>query len=171
MSFLELAKKRCSTRSFTKEKVHLDQIDVILEASRVAPTTANSQSQQIIVVTNEELIRELSNHAQLYNAKCVFVVGYDKNKAFRSPIHTDDSGVIDTTVILTHMMLAAADIGLGSVWVNYFQSDSIKKVLNLDLNIEVVHILAVGFPNVPLKDSNRHNKERKPLSETVVLKD
>lgn len=171
MSFLELAKKRCSTRSFTKTKLNEGQIQTILEAARVAPTTANCQPQSIIVVTNDELIRELSKHAQLYNARCVFVVGYDKTKAFKSPLHTEDSGVVDTTVILTHMMLAATDIGLGSVWINYFQSDSVKQILNLDLNIEVVHLLAVGEPNVPFKDPNRHQIERKPLKDNVVMKE
>ena len=50
MDFLELAKKRYSVRSFLTKKVEQEKLKIILEAGRVAPTGANMQPQELIVV-------------------------------------------------------------------------------------------------------------------------
>ena len=54
MDFLTLAKERYSCRYFNKEKtIEQEKIDKILEAARLAPTGRNSQSQRILVLTDE----------------------------------------------------------------------------------------------------------------------
>ena len=45
MSFLELAKKRCSCRNFNDQQVPEETLQYILEAGRVAPTGVNKQPQ------------------------------------------------------------------------------------------------------------------------------
>ncbi len=170
MEFLTLAKKRCSTRSFKKQAVLDTEITAILEAARVAPTNGNIQNFHIYVVEDRDLLAQFSEHAQIYNAPLVFVVSYDKEKIFKSAINANDTGLIDTSVILTHMMLAATDLKLGSVWINYFKQAEIKAILKTGPNEEIAHLLAVGYPNVPFKDQKRHAKERKPLTELVSYK-
>ena len=54
MSFLDLAKKRCSTRAYQPVPVSQEHIDAIVEAARVAPTAANRQPVRILQVTSEE---------------------------------------------------------------------------------------------------------------------
>lgn len=54
MSFLDIAKKRYTVRSYTSQKVEQDKLDQILEAAHVAPTGANCQPQHLIVVQSEE---------------------------------------------------------------------------------------------------------------------
>ena len=68
------------------------------------------------------------------------------------------------------MMLEAADLGLGSVWVCYFKPDVLKKEFGLPAHIEPVNILAVGYADTerqPAPPATRHGTMRKPLSETV----
>lgn len=170
MEFLELAKKRCSTRSFLRRNLTQAEIDYLLEAAQVAPTNGNIQNFHIYVVSDEALLGAFSEYAQVYNAPCVFAVSYDESQMFRPSINANDSGLIDTSVIITHMMLAATDLELGSVWINYFKQEEIEKLLKTKPHETVAHLLAVGYPNVPFKDSDRHEKERKPLSELVTYK-
>ena len=141
-----------------------------MEAARVAPTNGNIQNFHIYVVEDRDLLAQFAEHAQIYNAPLVFVVSYDKEKIFKSAINANDTGLIDTSFILTHMMLAATDLKLGSVWIYYFKQADIKAVLKTGPSEEIAHLLAVGYPNVPFKDKKRHAKERKPLTELVSYK-
>lgn len=169
MDFLTLAKQRCSTRSFKKRSVSNELIDKIIESAHVAPTNGNIQNFHVYVIDDEITLSHLSQYAQIYNAPLVFVVTYNKAKVFKPSVNTNDSGLIDTCVILSHMMLEATDLELGSVWINYFKQEPISVLLNCDKNESIAHLLAVGHPNVPFKDVNRHERERKPLSELVTF--
>ena len=60
MSFLELAKRRYSTRSFNGVKVEEEKLREILEAGRVAPTAKNNQPQVLIVVREEKNLEKLA---------------------------------------------------------------------------------------------------------------
>lgn len=168
MDFLTLAKTRCSTRSFAKKAIEQEYIDKIIESAQVAPTNGNVQNFHVYVIDDENTLSHLSQYAQIYNAPLVFVVTYDTSKVFKPFVNTNDSGLIDTSVVLTHMMLEATDLNLGSVWINYFKKEPIAMLLNCPSNESVAHLLAVGHANVPFKDLNRHKKERKSLSELVT---
>ena len=63
MSFLDLAKKRCSTRAYQPVPVSQEHIDAIVEAARVAPTAANRQPVRILQVTSEEGLASLAKAA------------------------------------------------------------------------------------------------------------
>ena len=167
MSFLDLAKKRCSTRAFSQKQIANDELGSILEAARVAPTNGNIQNFKIYVVQEKVLLHEIYQHAQCYNAPTVLVVTYDTTQKFTSSVNENDSGLIDTSVILTHMMLEATDLDVGSVWINYFKSEPIHKLLGLSKNKVVAHLLAIGYPSVPFSPSDRHKNQRKPIEELV----
>lgn len=167
MTFLELAKKRCSIRSFTKDPVDPALLSVILEAGRVAPTAANSQSQRILIVDEKEDLRQLSEIAQIYGAPLALVICADHNATWKRSFDGFDTGPIDTAVVMTHMMLACADVGLGAVWVDYFRPQRLKSMFNLPDSWFPYHVLAIGTPNVALKSPDRHATMRLPLDRTV----
>lgn len=168
MNFLSLAKKRCSSRAYLQDQIKQEQLDEILLSANVAPTNGNVQNFHVFVVQDKVLLNQIYQHAQCYNAPTVLVVTYDATKMFTSSINTNNSGLIDTSVILTHMMLAAADNDIGSVWINYFKEKPIAKLLNLPDNIVVAHLLALGYPSVPFTPADRHAQQRKPISEQVT---
>ncbi len=167
MEFITLAKKRCSTRAFLKQPVKQSDIDQISEAAVVAPTNGNVQNFHVYIVQEPRLLKEVSHHAQVYNAPLVMIVTYNKTKVYKPSVNANDSGLIDTSVVLTHMMLEATDLGLGSVWINYFKEQPIKELLKLSSEETIAHILALGYSSVPFKDENRHKKERKALRDLV----
>lgn len=167
LEFLNLAKKRCSTRAFFEKQIEEDELYNILEAARVAPTNGNIQNFEIYVVQEKALLQQIYQNAQCYNAPTVLVVTYDLTKKFKSTVNENHSGLIDTSVVLTHMMLEATDLSIGSVWINYFKPEPIHKLLGLSENIVVAHLLAIGYPGVPFSPSDRHKKQRKPMEDIV----
>ena len=116
MTFLELAESRFSVRRFEKTAVEQEKIDAILRAAQLAPTAKNLQPQKIYVLKSEEAIKKINEvTSRAYQAPLVFVVCYDKNIAWTNPLDNNaSSGEMDATIVGTHMMLEAAEQGLGS---------------------------------------------------------
>ena len=78
MSFLELAKKRCSCRNFNDQQVPEETLQYILEAGRVAPTGVNKQPQHILVVRSKEGLAKMEQVTKFYNAQSQMLLGQEK---------------------------------------------------------------------------------------------
>ena len=92
---------------------------------------------------------------------------FDKNHVFTYPGEKRDSGVEDASIVATHMMLAAANAGVDSCWLNFFDPDKAAKELGLPENEEVLMILDLGYAAEGVGPLPNH-ASRKPLEETVV---
>ena len=172
MNFLELAKKRYTVRAYTKQIVEKEKLDVILEAGRVAPTGANRQPQRLIVIQDKEGLNKIGKAANIYGASLAIIVCSDVNKTWTRPFDNKKLTDIDASIVTDHMMLAATDLGLGSVWVCYFKPEVLKAEFNLPPNLEPVNILVIGYADTEkeaVQSSKRHSASRKALSETVSL--
>ena len=172
MNFLELAKKRYTVRAYTKQTIEKEKLDVILEAGRVAPTGANRQPQRLIVVQDKEGLNKIGKAANIYGAPLAIIVCSDVNKTWTRPFDNKKLTDIDASIVTDHMMLAATDLGLGSVWVCYFKPEVLKAEFNLPPNLEPVNILVIGYADTEkeaVQSPGRHSASRKALSETVSL--
>lgn len=167
MDFLTLAKQRCSVRQFTEQPIDEEKLSLILEAGRVAPTGANCQPQRIIVIRDKKNMDKINKAANTYCAPLVLVVCVDKNEVWTRPFDGKQIYDIDASIVTDHMMLEAASLGLGSVWICYFKPDVLKNELHLPDNIEPVNILAIGYSAVSAQSPDRHDMMRKPIDETV----
>lgn len=167
MSFLELAKKRYAVRSFLPKKVEQEKLETILEAGRVAPTGANTQSQELIVVREKTGLDKLRKAGNVYGAPLAIIVCCNKDSVWTRPFDSKTLIDIDTSIITDHMMLQATELGLGTIWVCYFKPDVIKKEFNLPDNVEPINILGIGYASGNAASPDRHDKMRKPLSEIV----
>ena len=160
MSFLETAKKRYSVRKYKEQPIESDKLENILEAAHVAPTAANLQPVRLIVVKSEEAREKLALAANTYNAPVSIIVCADHSKAWKRPFDGKITTDIDATILTDHMMLAATEEGLGSVWICFFKPDVIKKEFNLPEHLEPINILAIGYADEEPADSNRHSTMR-----------
>lgn len=167
MSFLELAKKRYSVRSYTPQKVEEEKLDKILQAAHAAPTAANLQPVRLIAVQSKEGLEKIGKAANIYGAPLAVIVCADHNKAWVRPFDKKQTADIDASILTDHMMLEAAELGLGSVWVCYFNPDIIKKEFELPGNLEPINILAIGYSNEEAADPERHSQTRIPIKELV----
>lgn len=167
MDFLELAKKRYSVRSFLSTKVEEEKLLRILEAGRVAPTGANRQPQRILVIQREEGLEKLKKGANIYGAPLALIVCGDNETVWKRPHDGKNILDIDASIITDHIMLAATELGLGTLWVCHFKPDVIRAEFNLPQGIEPVNILGIGYASGPVAAADRHDVQRKPLNETV----
>lgn len=174
MEFTEVIRNRYSCKKYdTTKQVSEQQLNAILEAGRVAPTAKNLQEQHIYVVQSAEALAKIDAHTPCrYGAPTVLVVAYDKNNVYTYPTakgpETDHrkSGTEDAAIVATHLMLAAANEGVDSCWLNCVHIDDLHHALGLPENEEILMLLDLGFAaegSAPLAN----HFSRKPLSETV----
>ena len=167
MEFTELIEKRQSCKKFDGRKVDDAQLNAILEAGRLAPTAKNLQEQKIYVVQSEEGLSKIDKATPCrYGASTCIVVAFDGNHVFTYPGEKRDSGIEDATIVATHMILAAANAGVDSCWINFFNPEELAKELNLPENEEILMILDLGYAAEGAGPLANHDS-RKELSETV----
>lgn len=167
MDFITIAKKRCSIRRYTNQKVEPEKLDKILEAAHVAPTAANLQPVHLIAVQNAEGLARIGKAANIYGAPLAIIVCANHDKAWVRPFDQKQTGDIDASILTDHMMLQATELGLGSVWVCYFKPDILRREFDLPANLEPINILAIGYTGENFTDPDRHSETRIPLSELV----
>ena len=155
--------KRHAVINYTPQKVEKEKLQQILETARLAPTAANLQPQRLLVLETEENLEKLSKCANIYGAPLAIVVCADLEEAWTRPFDGKQTGDIDASIVTDQMMMAATELGLGSLWVCYFQPDVLREELHIPDHIEPINILALGYE----ADSNAPQKRRKALSETV----
>ncbi len=167
MTFNELAKARYSCRKFSDKEVEQEKIEYILKAAQLAPTAVNYQSQKIYVLKSEESLSKVAECTKYsFNAPLNFLVCYDKEASWKRGYDGHDEGIVDASIITTHMMLAAAEQGLGTTWVGSFDPAKAKELYSLPENIVPIAFLPTGYPAENAHPAHLHDK-RKELTETV----
>ena len=162
MDFLELSKQRFSVLEYEERPVEPEKIEKILEAGRCAPTACNNQPQRIWVVSDGEDRRKLARAVpSKYYVPAAFLVCYSKRECWVRPFDGKTSGEIDAAIVTTHMMLEAADLGLGSIWVMYWDPEKIKKEFALEDETEPVALLVVGYKAGTAKPRQGHLTKKK----------
>jgi len=177
-------------RKFSQKPVEDDKIQMILEAGRWSPTAVNYQPQRILVLNSPESLAKVREFCSFgydqkyvdlakecddkekgkvnfyYGAPLVLFVCYDTTACWTHPQSGKSSGATDATIVATHMMLEAASLDLGSVWISYFDEDKAKGLLKLPENWQPVCMLYIGYPAEDFVPNTQLGGHRKPLSET-----
>ena len=156
-AFFDLASERYSVRSFRPEPIEQEKLAQIIEAGQVAPTACNNQPQRIKVITSKEDLAKVDECTPCrFGAPVVLLVCYDKNVCWKRKFDGASSGEADASIITTHLMLAAQDLGLGSCWVMYF--DPIKTIDKFELPEAIVPVamLPIGYPAEEAAASEMH---------------
>ena len=167
MEFKAVVQNRYSCKKYSDRPVEAEKLNAILEAGRLAPTAKNLQEQHVYVLQSAEALAKVDAITPCrYGAPTVLVVAFDKNNVFTYPGGKRDSGVEDATIVATHMILAAADEGVDSCWVNFLGPEKLAQALDLPENEEVLMVMDLGYAAEGAGPLANHSS-RKPLSETV----
>ncbi len=168
MEFKEVVKRRYSCKKFSDRQVEPEKLQAILEAGRLAPTAKNLQEQHIYVIQSDEMLAKVDAVTPCrYNAPTVVAVAFDRTNVFTYPGEKRDSGVEDASIVATHMILAAADEGVDSCWLNFLDPELTAKELGLPENEEILMLMDLGYAAEGAGPLPNHDS-RKPLSETVT---
>lgn len=164
MEFSELISKRYAARGYQADPVPQEKLAQVLEAARLAPTAANYQPFQLVVVRTkgrEAEMRKLYDRPWFPTAPVLVCVCAIPSKAW---VRRDGKNFsdVDAALVLDHMMLAAANAGLGSCCVAAFDIAFARQMLDLPAGVEPVAFITLGFPA-----DNPKPKERKPIGDLV----
>ena len=167
MEFKEVIKNRYSCKKYSDRAVEPEKLTAVLEAGRLAPTAKNLQEQHVYVIQSAEGLAKIDGATPCrYGAPTVLAVAFDKNNVFTYPGEKRDSGIEDATIVATHMILAAADEGLDSCWLNFFDPEKLAASLGLPENEEILMLLDLGYAAEGAGPLPNHTS-RKRLDETV----
>lgn len=168
MEFKEVIRKRYSCKKYSDRQVEPEKLTAILEAGRLAPTAKNLQEQHVYVLQSAEHLTKIDKVTPCrYGAPTVLVVAFDKNTVFTYPGGKRDSGIEDASIVATHMILAAADEGVDSCWLNFLDPEVLASDLGLPANEEVLMVMDLGYAAEGAGPLPNHSS-RKPLEETVT---
>ncbi|MBN2852110.1 MAG: nitroreductase family protein [Clostridia bacterium] len=173
MDFNQLIYKRQSVRQYTDKKVEREKIDLCLEAGRMAPSACNSQPWTFVVIDDDTIKEQVASAT--YNS----VVSFNKF-SHQAPVivavvmesvnltskigtkSTDiDYGFIDLGIAVEHFCLQAADIGLGTCILGWFQAEKIKKILEIPKNRKIGLLITLGYA----KEDTIRVKNRKQIDD------
>lgn len=167
MEFQNVIRNRYSCKKYDGRQITQAQLDAILAAGQAAPTAKNLQEQHVYVIQSPEGLAKVDSITPCrYGAPTVLLVAFDKTSVFTYPGGEQDSGAEDASIVATHMMLAACDVGVDSCWLNFFDPQAAARAFGLPENERVLMLLDLGYAaegGGPLPNHSR----RKTLGETV----
>lgn len=166
MEVFEAIRKRHSIRAYLNNKVSKEKLERILEAGRLAPSAGNIQPWHFIVVTDAYKRKKLSRgrFAKFLVESPVVLVGCGDIKA--SP----NWYVVDTTIAMQNIVLAATSEDLGTCWIGSFNENQVKELLSIPERFRVIALLALGYPREKLDLAGKvlHFFRRKKKLEKIV---
>jgi len=165
VEFTDLIRRRHSTRAFRPDPLPAGALDAILEAVRQAPSAGNLQAFRFAVVEDPEIKAALALAArgQTFLSDAPVILAF-----FSAPRESAAQYGIrgaqlyapqDAAIAVTYAHLAAADLGLGSVWVGAFDTEKVRRILSCPAELEPVAMLPVGIPAQEPSPSTRKSLE------------
>ena len=149
-SFASLIKQRRSTRKFTEEPLAPEQVEAILKAGLMAPSSKRSNPWQFIVVEDKEMLQKL---AHCKNGGSAFLEGCSLAVVVCADVMASDVWVEDASVASIYMQLQAEDLGLGSCWCQIRNrvtederdsNDYVRFLLQIPYQLDVLSIIGFG---------------------------
>ncbi|OGF48195.1 MAG: hypothetical protein A2452_04050 [Candidatus Firestonebacteria bacterium RIFOXYC2_FULL_39_67] len=166
MDFTDLIKKRKSIRKYDLTKpVSEELVAKLLDAARIAPSACNLQPWHFIVIKDskvKEKLKEAYGREWFYTAPVIIVGCVDTSVSWKRSFDKADYSHVDLAIAFEHLLLAAANEGLGTCWVGAFNPEIARKVLGVPQNINIIAMTPVGFPA-----EDPVLRPRKELSEIV----
>ena len=190
MDFRDISKMRVTVRQFDPHPVEKEKLDLILEAGRWSPTAVDYQPQRVLVLNTPESLDKVrqfctfgydpkyvaidencdagdgAHNVYYYGAPLVLMTCWDKTACWRHPQNGQESGPTDATIVSTHMMLEAASLGLGTVWISYFDHEKARGLLQIPDDCEINNLLYIGYPAADFVPNPKLSGKRFPIGKT-----
>ena len=153
MDLLDVMYKRRSIREYKNQDISDENLEKIIEAALLAPTSRNRNPCEFYIIKDKQILKQLSNAKKagsqfLKNANKAIAVFADSKKA--------DTWIEDSSIALTYIHLIATELGIGSCWIQLHMREDIegkdaeknaREILDIPENFRIVGIIALGIPN------------------------
>ncbi len=164
---MDAIRTRRSIRRYKPTPVPESLLKEVLNAARLAPSADNAQPWKIIVVMDEQAKAKLASACNgqkfIAQAPLALVACGLPEEAFQTVGGYMSSHVIDASIALDHLTLAAHAHGLGTCWVAWFKEEKVRELLGIPEDVRVIALTPLGYP-----DEAPEKTPRKNLEELVV---
>ena len=167
MKFAELVKIRQSDRKYKNQEVEKEKILQCLETARLSPSANNSQPWKFVVVDDVEKKEQIAECSiglgmNKFTHQCPVIVAVviekqDFMTKIGGIIKNKDYSTFDVGIAVNQFCLQAADLGLGTCIMGWFDEKKVKKILGVK-NRRIPLLISLGYPDAPTRE-----KVRKPL--------
>ncbi len=176
MKLIDLIMRRQSVRRYKDKAIEKDKLDRCLEAARLAPSACNAQPWKFIVVDEAELVkkvaRETWDRVAAFNkfvdqAPVIIVITIEKSPlvpTLGGRIKNKEYPLIDIGIAAEHFCLQAAEEGLGSCMLGWYNEKKIQQLLNIPKNRRIGLLISLGYEPEGYK---QREKIRKDLAKVV----
>jgi len=166
METWEAITARRNVRQFDERPIPDEDLDRVLEAARIAPSSQNNQPWDFVAVTDRALLRELSNVWQggghIANAAAAIAVVIPEETEARAR----ERNRFDIGQATMQIMIAAADLGIGSGHSAVGDQELARSILHVPGDKLVAFVIDLGYPaDRPLRPGTR--LKRRPFEEVV----
>jgi nitroreductase len=164
MDVLQCMYKRRSIRKYSDEPVNDDTLITLIKAATSAPTACNTQPWEYIIITDNEVKKNLKSKLYFgkYDAPVMIVVCGNMKLAMAGP--SRDFWIQDCSASIENILLAATSMGLGTLWVGLHPIESntrpLYKLLNLPEEVIPLGIVYVGYPAEEKEPRTQFNEKR-----------
>lgn len=157
MEFIDLLLKRRSVRRFKDDDIPKKDLEKILEAGLLAPTSRNRKPCNFLIVENKKTLKKLS---QSKESGAELLAGCNRAIVVVANTMISDTWIEDSSIALGYMHLMAASLDIGSCWVQIHlrktadgkdSENVVKEITGLDDYFRIVGILALGIPEGDVK--------------------
>lgn len=164
MDFFSVIENRYSVRGYRPDPVEPETLDQVLEAARRAPTACNLQPFQLIVIRRDGREKDLERiYAKQWFRQAPIVIGICAVPEGAWRRHDGKNYAdVDATIVMDHLILAAAALGLGTCWVGAFDVPATREILGIPDDVEPIAFTPLGYP-----DQERAPFKRKSIEELV----
>ena len=163
-NILDTIYRRRSIRVFERRAVNKNILTDLLKAAMAAPSASNSRPWEFIVVTDKSKMAELQKKIQYgkYNAPAAIIVC--ANVAIAKNESALRFWVQDCSAATENLLIAAAGMGLGTVWIGAYPKQDVMQTLRESLNIpeevDPLNIIYVGYPAEEVEPHTKYDKTR-----------
>jgi len=178
MKFIELVKIRQSVRAYKDMPVETEKLQTVLEAMRLAPSASNSQPWKVIVVDEPGLINKVANatfnnsipmNKFTLTAPAILVLTVEEVRFITQIagwLKKRQFSLIDIGIAAEHICLQAAELGLGTCMVGWFNEKEISRLLNIPKQTRIGLMITIGYPE---DGYEIRPKRRKDFEEVVCF--
>ncbi len=167
---------RQSVRKYIDKPVEEEKLHRCLEAARLAPSASNSQPWKFVVVNDPELVQKVAKETigplSSFNnfvpqAPVIVAIVIEKMKVFTkigASIQDREYPLIDIGIAAEHFCLQAAEEGLGTCMLGWFNEKPIKELLNIPKDRRIGLLITLGYAP---EDYRLRQKIRKNPTDTI----
>ena len=161
MEILNAIKNRYSCRNYLDKPVEKEKLDLIFQAARLAPSAKNLQDWKFVAVTDKKTKAKLAaaakNQKFLQDAGAIIVACSNSDYVMTCG---QKIGSIDVAIALDHISLQATELGLATCWIGSFFPDKVRVLLGIPQDVEIIELMALGYPADAKKEPTRDPVEK-----------